>query len=69
MVSARRTLSSAEQSVGQTTINTGTSPAETNASRATQPATENAYPGISPVETSVGETRIAPGSESVMDLV
>jgi len=65
MVSARRTLSSAEESAGQTTISLGTRPAGRNASQATQPAKESALTGISPVETSAGERRFGTGTGSV----
>ena len=66
MVSVQRIHSSAEQSVDQTTKNPGTRPAGSNVSQATQHATENAHPGISPVETGAEGTQIATGSESVM---
>ena len=69
MVSARRTLSSAEESAGPTTINLGTRPAGRNVSQATQPAQVSAQPDSSPVGTSAGEKRFVTGTRSVMDPV
>ena len=69
MVSARRTLFSAEQSVGPTTISLGTRPAGRNVSQATQPAKESAQSESSPVGTSAGERRIGTSTGSVTDPV
>ena len=69
MVSARRTLSSAEESVGPTTISIGTRPAGRNVSQATQPAMEYAQLVNSPVGISAGERRFGTGTGSVMDPV
>ena len=69
MVSARRTLSSAEESAGPTTTNIGTRPAGTNVSQATQSAKEIAQLDSSPVGTSAGEKRFVTGTRSVMDPV
>ena len=67
MVSARRVLSSAEESVGPTTINLGTRPAErTNVYQVNHPATESAHPEGSSV--AIG-ARTKAGGMSVMDPV
>ena len=68
MVSALRALSSVGENADLITINLSTKPVRRNAYRATQSA-GNARPGISPVETSAGKSRVASGSGSVMDLV
>ena len=69
MVSALRTLSSAEEGVGTSGMNLGTRPVGMNAYHASHPAMENALPDISFVGTGAGEIRIGTDTMSVMDHV
>ena len=65
-VSARRVLSSAEKSVGRTTLNLGTRPAGRNVYQVNHPATESAQPEGSSV--AIG-ARTKPGGGTVTDPV